>query len=239
MLTALEFCCRHRYTTGFLLDLQFSASNGVTAIVGPSGSGKTTVLSMISGLILPTEGNIRLNGRTLLNSTTNECVPIYQRRVGMLFQDSCLFPHMTVRGNIEYGLRRRNAGTPEVRQLIEELQLGDLLHRHPDSLSGGQKQRVALARTMASQPEILLLDEPLTSVEPELQRQILSFLRAAIDQFRIPTVVVSHNRELVASLADSVLEIESGKLRAASVQNEIAAMTSCDVRGIESGEALL
>lgn len=217
MTPALSFRCHHRYPSGFQLDLEFSASNGVTAIVGPSGSGKTTVLSIIAGLIRPVDGDIRLNRRTLLDSTANISVSIHQRRVGILFQDHCLFPHMTVQRNIEYGLRRRKGDCPDSRDLVDVLELGELLHRRPDSLSGGQKQRVALARAIASQPEILLLDEPLTSVEPKLQRQIVSFLKDTTTRFRIPTLVVSHHRELVASLAESVIEIEGGKLRASCV----------------------
>ena len=212
MTTAISFRCRHEYSSGFQLDVEFSASNGVTAIVGPSGSGKTTILSIIAGLMLPADGMIRLNNRILLDSRSEAVVPTHHRRVGMLFQDYCLFPHMTVQRNIEYGLKRRSGESLDYWRLIEVLELAELLQRRPETLSGGQKQRVALARAIASHPEILLLDEPLTSVEPELQQRILPYLKSAIAEFKIPTLVVSHNRELVASLAETVIEIENGKL---------------------------
>ncbi len=214
MTMALTFRCRHAYSSGFELDAEFKASNGVTAIVGPSGSGKTTILSIIAGLIMPTKGLVWLSGRTLVDSTADFSLPAHDRRVGMLFQDHCLFPHMTVQKNIEYGLRRRKGGSLDFWRLIEVLELAELLGRKPGSLSGGQKERVALARAIASHPEILLLDEPLTSVEPELQHRILTYLKSALAEFRIPTLLVSHNRDVVASLADVVLEIEHGKLRA-------------------------
>ncbi|MCA9187612.1 MAG: ATP-binding cassette domain-containing protein, partial [Planctomycetales bacterium] len=205
MPSTLFFDCRFRYPAGFTLDVTFESSANLIALFGPSGSGKTTVLSLVAGLLRPEEGVIQLRGETLADTKTGVRVPPERRRVGMLFQDHCLFPHLRVRANIEYGARRRPTEGVNIDQIIATLELGDLVNRFPQHLSGGQQQRVALARAIASSPRILLLDEPLTAVEWELRDRIAELIQRVNAEFHIPAVLVSHNRALVDRLVDHVV----------------------------------
>ncbi|HEV7278741.1 MAG TPA: ATP-binding cassette domain-containing protein [Pirellulaceae bacterium] len=210
-LPLLEFACRHRYADGFELDARFATDASVTALFGTSGSGKTTILSLIAGLLRPTAGMIRFRDQAFVDTARNRFLPPERRRVGVLFQERRLFPHLTVRSNIAYGARRRQGGTP-IDATIEALEIGDLLDRYPRTLSGGQQQRVALARAVASAPEILLLDEPLTGVEAPLRDRIADYLQQVIAQIAVPTLLVTHHRELVDRLAQRSVAIEAGRV---------------------------
>jgi len=212
MSTIISFDCCYQYPGGFELSAAFEVNAGVTALFGPSGSGKTTILSLIAGLLRPTQGSISISGETVTDMKTKISVPPEQRRIGFLFQDHALFPHLRVKRNIEYGAKRRASGTVPLKRLVETLELQDLLQRYPGSLSGGQQQRVALARALASNPSVLLLDEPLTSVEAALRDRIADYIERVVNEHEIPVLLVSHNRPFVDRLANRVLEIENGRL---------------------------
>ncbi len=213
MASSLVFDCTHHYPSGFTLDAGFEADGRVTALFGPSGSGKTTILSLVAGLLKPQRGTIRLGERVLTDTTQGLLLPPERRRVGCLFQDHCLFPHLRVHANIAYGLRRRSGNGLPLERVVQTLELEDLLDRYPQSLSGGQQQRVALARAIACAPDLVLLDEPLTAVEDVLRERIVSFIERAVGEFQIPTLLVSHNRDLVDRLATRVIAIEGGRIR--------------------------
>ncbi|TWU42273.1 ATP-binding cassette domain-containing protein [Novipirellula artificiosorum] len=208
----LVFDCRHRYSSGFVLDARVKTDDRVTAICGPSGSGKTTMLLLIAGLLRPDTGHIRLDEVTLNDTRERICIAPEKRDMGTLFQEHRLFPHLTVKANIEYGMRRRGNGGISMDQLIHTLELDPFVNRYPHSLSGGQKQRVALARAVVSAPRLLLLDEPLTALEPSLHDRITLYIEQVIQTFGIPTLLVSHHRQLVERLADRVIQIEQGTI---------------------------
>jgi molybdate transport system ATP-binding protein len=214
----LEFSCRRRWPDGFELDAQFTADDGVTALVGPSGSGKTTTLHLIAGLLRPDDGRIVLDGETLVDTQQRVFLSAHRRRVGMVFQDYLLFPHLTVRENLRYGLRRRAPRSGELDHVVELLELGDLLGRRPSTLSGGEKQRTSLGRAILSAPALLLLDEPLSAIDARLKERILTFVERIIREFRLPTLLVSHNESDVQRLAERIVMFEGGK--ATTAQND-------------------
>lgn len=199
-MNVLSFDCRFRYNGGFALDFSFVATKGVTALIGPSGSGKTTVLNLIAGLLKPQDGAIVLNTHTLFNSQAAVDVPTHHREVGYVFQDYQLFPHLTIEQNLLYGHTRTTRQTVAVDKVVETLELAELGHRYPATLSGGQKQRVAIGRALLSSPRILLLDEPLNALDARLREAVAIYLQRVIDEFSIPTIVVSHEQSHLASL---------------------------------------
>jgi molybdate transport system ATP-binding protein len=208
----LELCCRHRYTSGFELDVKFDAGAGVTALVGPSGSGKSTVLACIAGVLRPDSGRLALDGMVLFDVQQNRFVPPERRGIGIVFQDRLLFPHLTARENLEFGLRRKPARSLEFAHLIDVLDLGDLLPRYPHTLSGGEKQRVALGRAILCGPRMLLLDEPLTALDNELKERVLEYLQRVIVEYHLPTLLVSHGLKDVSHLADATIQIRAGSV---------------------------
>lgn len=209
----ITFQCQFHYAGGFALEGEFTATGDVTALFGPSGSGKTTILSLIAGLLRPEQGRIELCGETVLDTDKRLFAVPEKRRVGLLFQDHCLFPHLRVAANIAYGARRRKVDDKLMQRAIEILELTDLLDRFPRQLSGGQQQRVALARALASGPRVLLLDEPLTAVETELRDRVVAFIQRIVSELRLPVLLVSHNRELVDRLASQVVEVREGRVQ--------------------------
>jgi molybdate transport system ATP-binding protein len=210
----LEFACRLRYPSGFLLDVSFTTEASVTLLVGPSGSGKTSVLSILAGLRRPKQGVIRLGGAVLLDTAAGIDVPPERRRIGYVFQDYLLFPHLSVRRNLLYGWRRRPAGARAVRfeRVVEVLELGEVLERLPNTLSGGQKQRVALGRALLCGPELLLLDEPLAAVDEALRGRVLSYVEQVLREWTIPTLYVTHNPGEAERLARQVVRLEEGRV---------------------------
>jgi ABC-type Fe3+/spermidine/putrescine transport system ATPase subunit len=177
------------------------------ALLGPSGCGKTTTLRLIAGFEQPTSGEILLRGARL------DPLPPYQRNVSTVFQSYALFPHLTVRENIEFGLRYRNgqAARRAVDECVEMLGLGDKLGRYPRQLSGGEKQRVALARSLVLRPDVLLLDEPLSALDPNLRKQVRGELRALQRRVGITFVFVTHDKEEALSLADRIALLRGGR----------------------------
>jgi molybdate transport system ATP-binding protein len=210
----LEFAADLRYPSGFQLNASFTAESTVTAVFGPSGSGKTTILSIIAGLRKPDQGRIALGTRVLFDSVTRVDIPPERRRIGYVFQDHLLFPHLNVRRNLLYGWRRRpvEARSIPIERVTKVLDLEDLLDRKPHSLSGGQRQRVALGRALLCGPELLLLDEPLASVDDALKERVLEYLERALHEWRLPTLLVTHDFDNVKTLAQRVVRIANGRV---------------------------
>ncbi|MCI0379356.1 MAG: ATP-binding cassette domain-containing protein [Gemmataceae bacterium] len=195
---------------GFALEARFEIGAGVTALVGLSGSGKTTLLYLLAGLLRPDRGVIRLDGRTYADVKERIFLAPERRNLGVVFQDLLLFPHLSVRKNLSFGVGRRGARSIDFRRLVDLLDLGDVLERLPGTLSGGQQQRVALGRALLRGPGLLLLDEPLASLDADLKCRILDYLQRALEEWRIPTLFVSHDWADVRRLAQQVLVIEKG-----------------------------
>jgi molybdate transport system ATP-binding protein len=219
----LSFQCRHRFPGGFTIDAAFDTETQVTALFGPSGAGKTSILHMIAGSLRPHHGTIQWGTTTWLDTPRRVCVKPQARHVGFVFQDHLLFPHLNVRRNLLYGRRRRSGRAPaiETQRVIEVLELEDLLGRYPRNLSGGEKQRVALGRSLLSGPELLLLDEPLASLDVALKDRILSYCERVLDEWRVPTIYVSHNASDVRRLADRVIAIDGGRVTACGTPSEL------------------
>ena len=199
----------------FDLNVATQFSNGITAVFGPSGAGKSTLLACLAGMVEPDDGFIKLDGQTLFSSTEKVRIPPQTRRVVMVFQDGMLFPHKTIRENIEYGYRmmpiEQRIVDPD--ELCGFLQIMPLLDRYPDTLSGGERQRVALARGVATSPRILLLDEPVASLDLGLRNEVVSYLRRVHERYRIPMVYVSHSLSDVMALATNALILEQGRAK--------------------------
>jgi molybdate transport system ATP-binding protein len=191
----------------FSLEIRDSAEVQVVGLIGPSGAGKTTLLEVLAGL-RPAKGVIRIGGRTLLDSAAGIDVGPRARRVGYVPQDALLFPHMTVRGNLEYGARDRS----RVGAVAEMLEIAPLLARPAVGLSGGERQRVALGRALAAAPDLLLLDEPLGALDPARRERILPYVLRARQALGVPMVWVSHDLDELAHAADRALVLDYGRL---------------------------
>ena len=190
----------------FRLEARFEGEGGVTALFGPSGSGKTAVINAIAGLTQPDAGHIEVGGRVLFDSETGICVPPHQRRIGYVFQEPRLFPHMSVQQNMEYGRPVQSHSTP-VGRWLPALGIDHLMERRPRDLSGGEAQRVAIARAMMSQPDVLLMDEPLAALDEARKTEFLPYLQALVAETRIPVFYVSHAMAEVAQLADHLVAV--------------------------------
>ena len=195
----------------FNVDVEFSSeSMGITVLAGPSGSGKTTIINMIAGLVRPDEGHIHINGRTLFDSKKGIDCPVQQRRCGYIFQDGRLFPHMNVRKNLLYG---NNGNLSRLDDITSLLGIEHLMERMPSKLSGGEKQRVAMGRALLMQPDILLMDEPLASLDPERKEELLSYIDRLPQQFDIPVFYVTHSRREILRLSDELIRVEKGRIQ--------------------------
>ncbi|MCG7625419.1 molybdenum ABC transporter ATP-binding protein [Epibacterium sp. Ofav1-8] len=198
----------------FQLEAAFSAPQGLTALFGRSGSGKTTIVNAVAGLIRPERGHIRVGDRILYDASRGVALATRRRRIGYIFQDARLFPHLSVRRNLYYGyrllpLRRRPA---EPAHIVDILGLGALLDRFPAQLSGGEKQRVAIGRALLAAPELLLADEPLTGLDTPRKLEILPYFERIRDELKIPVLYVSHSSAEVARLATTVVVLDGGRV---------------------------
>jgi molybdate transport system ATP-binding protein len=207
---------------GFSLDAAFTTEHGVTALFGRSGAGKTTIVSMVAGLLRPRSGRIFLNGRTLFDSAAKIDLSSRQRKVGFVFQEARLFPHLSVRSNLLYArwAGRRQASTT-FDAIVALLGLEEFLDRKPGSLSGGEAQRVAIGRALLSSPDILLMDEPLSQLDGARRAEILPFLERLAHQGGVPILYVSHVVEEVARLADSIVVLSEGRVVTAGPIEEV------------------
>jgi len=204
-------------------DLQFEGrlTCGITGLFGPSGAGKTTLLHCIAGLTRPDSGQIVLNGTTLYDSTSHRHFPPRKRKIGLVFQDHLLFPHMTVESNLAYGQkgprRERKKQLCEVAVLLE---IQTLLKRKATDLSGGQKQRVALGRAILAYPTLLLLDEPFTGLDQGLKQQLIPYLKRLYEKTHIPMIIVSHDPDDMMELVDEMFFLENGQFFAQGTLNK-------------------
>ncbi len=192
-------------------NLQIPAQ-GVTALFGLSGSGKTSLIQLIGGLTKPDEGSISLNGRLLVDTEKNVFVPTNKRHIGYVFQDARLFPHYRVLGNLTYGMK--NPDPDKVKDIVELLGIGHLLKRYPITLSGGEKQRVAIGRALLTDPEILLMDEPLSALDLPRKRELLDYLDKLAKNIQIPILYVTHSLDELLRLAEQVVLLDEGKVKA-------------------------
>ncbi|MEM6382205.1 MAG: molybdenum ABC transporter ATP-binding protein [Pseudomonadota bacterium] len=195
----------------FQLEANIELTGSVAAVFGPSGSGKSTLLKAIAGLITPESGRIALGDRVMFDAATRTNVPVHQRRVGMVFQDARLFPHLSVRRNLTYGARGQGqASVTDVREMAAFLGLENKLDRKPAGLSGGEAQRVAIGRALLSKPDLLMLDEPLAGLDQARKHSVLSLLETLRTQWDIPIVYVSHARDEVVRIADTLVVVADG-----------------------------
>ena len=204
------------------IEARFSSNQGVTALFGRSGAGKTSIVNMVSGLLRPDEGRIAVDGHVLFDSAAGIDLPPWKRRVGYVFQEGRLFPHLTVRSNLLYGWRFVAAAERYLTldQIVALLDLGALLRRRPRSLSGGEKQRVAVGRALLSNPRALLMDEPLASLDVLMKREILPYLER-LDDMGIPILYVSHSLDEVSRLARNLVLLSEGRVIRSGAADEI------------------
>ena len=209
---------------------------GITSIFGPSGSGKTTLLRCLAGLEPNSGGSITVGGETWQEGKF--LLPAHKRPVGYVFQEASLFPHLTVAGNLHYGLRR-SGGRGTLDRMVELLGIGNLLERRPESLSGGERQRVAIARALCVNPKVLLMDEPLSALDQARKREILPFLERLHEELEIPILYVTHSEEEVVRLADHLVLLESGRVRAQGPMSDLLSRLDPGVRLGEDPGAVL
>jgi molybdate transport system ATP-binding protein len=200
----------------FSVAAQFQAAAGVTALFGPSGAGKTTIINMIAGLVTPDAGSITLDKTVMFNAAAKINLPPYRRGIGYVFQEGRLFPHLSVRQNLDYG--RRMSGRPrdpdEFARIVALLDVGQLLDRRPRLLSGGERQRIAIGRALLTRPRLLLLDEPLASLDAGHKREILPHLVRLRDDSNVPMIYVSHTAAELRQIATKVVRLQAGRVTA-------------------------
>ena len=198
----------------FAVNVSFTSDTAATALFGPSGAGKTSVINMIAGLLKPERGRIVLGDEVLFDSVTGINVPTWRRRVGYVFQEGRLFPHFSVKRNLDYGrwVSGHASNPRQLSHVIDLLNVGHLLDRRPGKLSGGERQRVAVGRALLMQPRLLLLDEPLASLDAARKHDILPYLERLRDEARVPLIYVSHNAAEIKRIASRVVRLDSGKV---------------------------
>ena len=185
---------------------------GVTALFGRSGSGKTTIINVLAGLLKPNSGFVSIDGKVLFDSDKGINVAADKRRLGYVFQEGRLFPHMTVKENLVYGMKSNSSPIPSEKETIDLLGLAKLLHRTPVSLSGGERQRVAIGRALLCSPKLLLMDEPLAALDAARKQELLPYISRLKDILNIPIIYVSHQIQEIMHLADTLVLLENGKL---------------------------
>jgi molybdate transport system ATP-binding protein len=201
----------------FAIDARFDSESGATGLFGPSGSGKTSIINMIAGLLTPDRGRIALYDLVLFDSTKRIDMKVAQRRIGYVFQEGRLFPHLSIKSNLDYGrwMGGHPADLAAFARVVDLLDIGHLLDRRPGKLSGGERQRVAVGRALLMQPRLLLLDEPLASLDAGRKDDILPYLERLRDEAKVPMIYVSHDASEVKRIATRLVRIESGRVVAA------------------------
>lgn len=197
----------------FNLNLQGSFGDEIVGIYGSSGAGKTSLFSLLNGLERPSKGHIVLNGRVLVDTQKNIFIPPYQRKIGVVFQEKLLFPHLTIRENLLFGIRYAKEGQLSLQDVSELLDLSDFQDAMPSEISGGEQQRTAIGRALLTSPDMLLLDEPFNAVDSTLRLAILPFLKRLDNELDIPMLVISHDLPDIQKLTDNVYIIEDGQCK--------------------------
>ena len=210
----------------FTLALDAEMSAPVTGIFGPSGAGKTSLLDLIAGLRRPDSAHIALGETILTDTAARLFIPTHRRAIGYVPQDLALFPHLSVRRNLLYGHDAKADATITLDPVVEIVEIGSLLDRQISAISGGEKQRVALARALLAAPRLLLLDEPLASLDHPLKRRLISYLRRIREEFKIPMLYVAHDPEEIRALCDEVIVLEKGRITMSGSAKEFAAPLS-------------
>ena len=218
----IEVSCR-LVRPRFVLDADFTAASGCVALFGPSGSGKSTIVRLLAGLERPERGRIVVDGRTLVDTEARIDVPVHKRHVGLVFQDGQLLPHLSVRQNLEYGrsFAPRDARGVPFDAMVDLLGIGHLLKARPATLSGGERQRVSIGRALLAAPRLLVMDEPLASLDTARKLEILPFIERLRDELELPIVYVSHAVEEVARLANTVVRMSEGRVVAAGAPGDV------------------
>jgi len=211
----LEVDIEHRFGS-FELDIHFRSGRGLTALFGRSGAGKTSVVNVIAGLVRPERGRVVVEGSVLIDTERRISAPAHRRRVGYVFQEDRLFPHLTVRQNLLFGrwFALGPALASRLDDVVDLLGIGALLDRRPGRLSGGERQRVAIGRALLASPRLLLMDEPLASLDARRKDEILPYIERLRDQAGVPIVYVSHAVAEVTRLANTIVLISDGRVRA-------------------------
>src|SRR5262245_10969447 len=207
---SLSLSVRVRLSPMFALDVTMEAPPGITIVFGASGSGKSTLLRSVAGLVVPDAGSISIGGRVVFDASSSRSVPVPQRRVGYVFQHLALFPHLSIADNLAYGLHDRPPSVrhEQIRAIAESFRIQHVLARRPEAISGGERQRAALARSLVTKPDVLLLDEPLSALDHATQSRIIDDLRAWNLANAIPILYVTHAHREVFALGDRVVVLE-------------------------------
>lgn len=231
----------HQQLAGFTLDISFKAPAGVTVLFGGSGAGKTTVVNAVAGLLRPETGRVALNDRVLFDLKQGIWLAPHRRRIGYIFQEGRLFPHLTVRQNLLYGrwFAPKGAAQENLERIITMLGIAPLLERHPGDLSGGEKQRVAIGRALLSSPDLILADEPLAALDDARKEEILPYFERLRDEVKIPMLYVSHSATEVARLATTVVVLKDGKVQRQGSAAEVLGDASVMPTGVRAAGALL
>ncbi len=236
---SLGVLLRHRFPS-VQMDMQFEVPTpGVTVVFGPSGAGKSTLISAAAGLLRPEECRIVVDDRLLADTATGVWLPPERRRMGLVFQDARLFPHMSVATNLRFGLRRSAPGPVRFDEVVELLGIGGLLARRPHTLSGGERQRVAIGRALLAQPQLLLMDEPLASLDAARKAEIMPYLARLKTALRLPILYVTHSPDEMAQLADSLVLLDAGRVIGCGPVSEIAARADLPLAQRDDAGALL
>lgn len=236
---SLAIRLRHRFPS-VQMDVAFETPTpGVTALFGPSGAGKSTIIAAAAGLLRPDECRVVVDGQVLADTAAGVWLPPERRRVGLVFQDARLFPHMSVATNLRFGMRRAAAGTVRFDEVVELLGIDALLTRRPHTLSGGERQRVAIGRALLAQPHLLLMDEPLASLDAARKAEILPYLTRLKTALRLPVIYVTHAMDEVIQLADSTVLIEAGRVIASGTLSEVASRADLPLAQRDDAGALL
>jgi molybdate transport system ATP-binding protein len=230
---------RHRFPS-VQIDIEFTVpSPGVTALFGPSGAGKSVTIAVAAGLLRPDACRVEIDGEVLADSAAGVWLPPERRRVGLVFQDARLFPHMSVATNLRFGLRRVAPGPIQFDHVVELLGIAALLERRPHTLSGGERQRVAIGRALLAQPHLLLMDEPLASLDDARKAEILPYLTRLKTALSLPVIYVTHALDEVNRLADSLVLLEAGRVVGSGTVSEVAARTDLPLAQRDDAGALL
>jgi molybdate transport system ATP-binding protein len=236
---SLSVLLRHQFPS-VRIDVAFEVPTpGMTVLFGPSGAGKSTIISVAAGLLRPDECRIVVDDQVLADTASRIWLPPERRRVGLVFQDARLFPHMSVASNLRFGLRRVAPGPVRFDEVVELLGIGTLLSRRPHTLSGGERQRVAIGRALLAQPRLLLMDEPLASLDSARKAEIMPYLTRLKTALNLPILYVTHALDEVAQLADSLVLIDSGQMIGCGPLSEIAARGDLPLARRDDAGALL